>query len=91
MILTKEYKDIDKNFIVRKKKCRYFIALIFALILHLTSWYYVTVFCSVYIRSSINWFYGGLITLFTKFCITAPILPMIKLSARYFARKFDNT
>ena len=92
-LLDYDQESAKKSYyIFLKKMCwRYTLYCFFALLLHFLSWYYVTVFCSVYIKSSINWFYGGLITLFTKFCITAPLLPMIKLSARYFARRFDNT
>ena len=90
MILTREYKDIDKNFIFKKKMCRYILALSFALLLHLTSWYYVTVFCSVYTKSSVSWISGGIISLFIKFCIVQPILPFVKALFRWVTYKYPN-
>lgn len=69
---------------------RYIIYTIIAIILHLLSWYYVTVFCSVYTKSSRNWLYGGIISLVIQLVVSQPMLPALRLVLRYFARSHTN-
>ena len=90
MILTKEYKDIDKNFILKKKKWRYLLVFIFAFCFHFIAWYYVTVFCSVYTKSSVSWICGGIISLIIKFFIIQPLIPLFKAIFRWMTYKYQK-
>lgn len=78
------------NIFYYKMLWRYAIYTTLALLLHLLSWYYVTVFCSVYIQSSFNWLYGGIISLVIKFVITQPILPAIRVLLRKIALTYQK-
>lgn len=68
----------------------YFLYIFLTLIIHLFSWYYVTVFCGVYTKSSINWFFGGIITMIIKFVISTPLISFIRLIVRIFVRHYPN-
>lgn len=69
---------------------RYIIFIVCVSIIHLFSWYFVTVFCGVYIKSSINWFYGGIITLFIKFFVSQPLMATIKTIVRIFVHIYPT-
>ena len=90
MILTKDYKDIDTNFIIKKKKWRYLLALLIALIFHFFAWYYVTVFCSVYTKSSVSWVCGGIISLIIKYLFFQPLIPLFKAFYRWMTYKYQK-
>ena len=78
-----------KNF-YKSMLWRYTVYIILVLIFHLLSWYYVTAFCGVYIKSSINWFIGGIISLLIQFIISQPLLPLIRTTIRALAKKYQN-
>jgi hypothetical protein len=61
---------------------RYILYIVFGVFLHLLAWYYVTVFCGVYISSSISWICGGFISLIIKIFITQLLLPLIHTLVR---------
>lgn len=69
---------------------RYTIFIVCVSLIHLFSWYFVTVFCGVYIKSSINWFYGGIITLFIKFFVSQPLMAIIKTIFRIFVHIYPT-
>jgi hypothetical protein len=77
MILFSKPKDIDQDFISKKMRWRYFIVIILSLLIHMFAWYYVTVFCSIYTKSSVSWVCGGLISLIIKMLIIQPVIPLI--------------
>jgi hypothetical protein len=62
------------------------IALGLGIILHLICWYYVTAFCAVYVNSSQNWIYGGVLSLIIDWCIVQPCKFLIHLFIRFFAK-----
>jgi hypothetical protein len=61
---------------------RYLLYVIFGFLLHLLAWYYVTVFCGVYISSSVSWICGGFISLIIKLFITQMALPLVHTCVR---------
>ncbi len=90
MILTKDYKDIDQMFIIKRKKWNYIAVIIFALILHFTAWYYVTIFCSIYTKSSVSWICGGIISMIINYFIVQPLIPFLKAIFRWMTYKFQK-
>ncbi len=77
MILYSDQKDIDPNFIKKKMKWRYLFFVMLSLIIHLFAWYYVTIFCSVYTKSSVSWVCGGIISVVIKMGFVQPVIPII--------------
>lgn len=77
MILFSEPKDIDQNLINRKMKWIYLIVVFVSFLIHIFAWYYVTVFCSIYTKSSVSWVCGGIISLVIKMMIIQPIIPLV--------------
>jgi hypothetical protein len=69
---------------------RYILYVILGVFLHLLAWYYVTVFCGVYISSSISWVCGGFISLIIKLFITAMILPLVHTCVRALCLLWPN-
>lgn len=90
MLMTMNPHDIDKYWILKKKKWRYLFALTFALVCHFVAWYYVTVFCSVYTKSSVSWICGGLISLVIKYFIVQPTIPLIKGLFRWMTYRYKK-
>jgi hypothetical protein len=90
MILTKDFKNIDHFFIFKKKKWNYIIIIIFSAVLHLASWYYVTVFCSIYTKSSVSWVCGGIISMIINYLIIQPLTPFLKAIYRWMTYKYQK-
>jgi hypothetical protein len=83
---------IEENFIDKKMRLRYIIVITLSSIISLLSWYYVTVFCSVYPNSSMNWIYGGFVTIFLNWIIIKPsiclIVSIFRSLAFYYRRGY---
>ena len=77
MILFSDPKDIDQNLISRKMKWRHLTVIFLSFLIHMFAWYYVTVFCSIYTKSSVSWVCGGIISLILKMIIIQPIIPLV--------------
>ncbi len=63
-MIIKNKGAIEANFMNKKMRFRNIIVIVLSSIICSFSWYYVTVFCSVYPNSSLSWIYGGIITIF---------------------------
>ena len=101
---AKYYEDYNKDILnndipkaleaynnyLTKMWLRYVAYIIIAILFHLISWYFVTVFCGVYISSSMNWFYGGIITMIIKFIISTPIMSLTRTTIRYLAQTHED-
>lgn len=85
-----EKADQAISTLYKKMMWRYALYTIIAILIHFWAWYYVTCFCGVYIKSSINWLYGGIITLVIKFLISQPILPLIRTIIRAITHRYSN-
>lgn len=71
-----------------KSKYRTFV--ITMMIFNLICWYYVTVFCGVYIGSSKGWIYGSVYGIIIDWCLISLIIPILRTSLRLLVRKFDK-
>ena len=60
------------------------------MVTNLIIWYYVTVFCGVYITSSRGWIYGSVIGIFMDWCIVSILIPALKTSIRLIVRKYSK-
>lgn len=72
-------------------KFRYCFVIITSILIHLFSWYYVTAFCGVYIKSSISWIYGGVLSTLINFLFVQTAKPLIHLILRFLAKKFSKS
>jgi hypothetical protein len=66
---------------------RYFNFLTVAFLINFFCWYYVIVFCSIYVTSSTGWLDGALVGLLMDWCGLSFIFPMIKALVRYYIRR----
>jgi len=91
-LLTVEADKVEEanNILWRHMKWRYAAFFVLGLLLHLLAWYYVTVFCGVYIKSSVSWVCGGIISLIIKYIIVQPLLPFVLALLRLLAIKFTK-
>lgn len=67
-------------------KCRFITTLIIILLIQLVSTYLVTVFCSVYIQSSMGWLYGGVISIIGDLIVLEPLLILLLAILRIFSK-----
>ena len=91
-LVTMDISNIEYAYEKTKRSMfvRYVIFLTISLLLHMLSWYYVTVFCGVYVSSSISWVCGGILTAIIKICFTQVLMPLIHAVVRLIAQKFPN-
>ncbi len=68
----------------KSMKISYILFGVFASSLIILSWYYSTVFCSIYKYSSIVWFYGGVISILLDFVIQFTKITFIMLIRALF-------
>jgi len=60
---------------------------IFATLMHIFDWYYITTFCGVYRKTQIGWLYGGLLTFLVSFGIMQLIfIPLTLVIVRKMVR-----
>ena len=76
-MIIKNKGAIEANFMNKKMRFRNIIVIVLSSIICSFSWYYVTVFCSVYPNSSLSWIYGGIITIFINYIIIKPLIVLI--------------
>lgn len=71
-------------------RCRYISYTISIVIIHLTCWYFVMAFCSVYINSNTGWLYGALISFVLETLVIWPAISLLKASFRFLIRKYPK-
>ncbi len=60
------------------------------MIFNLISWYYVTVFCGVYLGSAKGWIYGSVNGIILDWCVISLIFPILRTSIRLIVRNFEK-
>jgi hypothetical protein len=80
-----------KNHLYSNMMMRYVLFVVLSFVLHMFCWYYVTAFCGVYIKSSVSWVCGGILSLIINLVIVQFSLPLIHTIARTLARRFPKS
>ena len=91
-LIGQDIKEVKKGQeeLYTKMRWRHLAFLTFSFILHMFSWYYVTVFCGVYIKSSVSWVCGGILSMMINIVIVQFSLPLIHTLMRTLARRFPK-
>jgi hypothetical protein len=60
------------------------------IIVNLICWYYVTVFCGVYITSAKGWIYGSITSIILDWFGISILIPVIRTGIRLIVRKYQK-
>lgn len=63
---------------------------IFVISLHIVLWYFISVFCSIYVNSNYSWIIGGVISIVIEYIGVKVMLSLIKAIARSIAQSYKN-
>jgi uncharacterized protein YybS (DUF2232 family) len=88
-LITRENEKVHTAYTLFRRNMmpRYLNFLIVAFIINFFCWYYVIVFCSIYVTSSTGWIDGALVGLLLDWCGLSFIFPLIKALVRYYIRR----
>ena len=71
-------------------RIRYIIFVILSSLINFFSWYYVVVFCSVYVSSSVGWIQGGVQGLLIDWLGLSLAIPLVKAVNRVLVRNYPK-
>jgi len=75
---------------LKQMMSRYVIYGVFACLIYIFSWYYISVFCHIYKSSTIEWIKGFFISLIIDFVIVALLFPLIMAIVREIIKINDK-
>ncbi len=76
--------------LAQRMRARNIIFIVVALIINTFCWYYMLVFCAVYMASSLNWLYSCITGLIISWFIIGILMPLVKALLRLFNRKHKD-
>ena len=92
IILTKDKEAIKTSIYNSERAMRfwYYLYYFFWGTLNIFVWYYVCVFCTIYIGSSKNWIYGGIISIILGYMSNVLFITILSVFRNSLIKNPDN-
>jgi hypothetical protein len=71
-------------------KCKYVTLFVITFLLNMMFWYYISAFCSVYVKSSLGWVYSGILNIALSYGFIQFLNPITKACCRVLVVRFNN-
>jgi hypothetical protein len=69
---------------------RYKLFIGISLLINFICWWYVIIFCGIYVTSSTGWIQGSVMGIVMDWCIISLLVPFIKAVLRILIRKYPH-